>query len=116
MEETIPPIDFEKAQREFDLDKEFLLNLINKFLIKIKSQAKEIRDAVKADNWKRIKEEAHSIKGGALNLTAYDISAVALELEEVEILTGGEQVITLVEKLEKEIEKLEIWYNSVKHP
>ena len=54
-----------------------------------------------------VKREAHSIKGGAANLTADELSSVALELENIGksgVLEGGAEDL---ERLEKEVYRLE---------
>ncbi|MBW1706752.1 MAG: Hpt domain-containing protein, partial [Deltaproteobacteria bacterium] len=54
-----------------------------------------------------VRSEAHSIKGGAANLTADALSKVALELENIgksDVLEGG---IKVLERLENEFYRLE---------
>ncbi|MBW2119167.1 MAG: Hpt domain-containing protein [Deltaproteobacteria bacterium] len=56
-----------------------------------------------------VRSEAHSIKGGAANLTADALSKVALELENIgksNVLEGG---IKVLERLENEFHHLEVY-------
>lgn len=74
-------IDFDKALRDFENDSELLLSLIEEFTMTLKKQLDIIRNALLENDLKRIEMEAHSIKGGAANIHAYQLSNAAKELE-----------------------------------
>ena len=75
------PIDLERAIDEFEGDKELLSEVIAGFTKKVSEQLGTIRKALSRDDAETVRKEAHSIKGGAANLTAMDLSKVAFELE-----------------------------------
>ena len=101
------PIDFDKAVEEFEGDKEFLMEVIDSFLEKVGTQTETIRQAISNGDSEIVRREAHSIKGGAANLTADELSKVASELEN----SGksgmlGESTVIL-DRLEKEFHRLD---------
>ncbi|MDY6971928.1 MAG: response regulator [Thermodesulfobacteriota bacterium] len=101
------PMNFEKAVEEFEGDEDFLMEVIEGFLANVKTQIGVIRQGIADSNADAVRKEAHSIKGGAANLTADELSEVALELENMgktENLDGG---IETLERLEKEFYRLE---------
>ncbi|MCG8620071.1 MAG: response regulator, partial [Desulfobacterales bacterium] len=75
------PFDYDTALAEFDGDKEFLLEVIGEFCRTIEAQLPRIRAAVSKQNLAAVNTEAHSIKGGAANLTAAELSRTAHDLE-----------------------------------
>jgi len=100
------PIDWERAMKEFEGDKEFLSEVIEGFTKKVSEQIGTIRKALSCGDAETVRKEAHSIKGGAANLTAVDLSRVAFELESKgkskELNGAGE----IVDGLEREFETL----------
>jgi len=101
------PMDFEKAIEEFEGDKEFLMEVLEGFLENVRAQIPAIRQAITDGDSEVVSREAHSIKGGAANLTADVLSKIAFELENIGksgALEGGIQVL---ERLEEEFRRLE---------
>jgi two-component system sensor histidine kinase/response regulator len=100
------PIDFERAVDEFECDEEFLNELLKEFIMKVKDQIKVIRTAISHNDCECVRKEAHSIKGGAANLTADDLSRIALDLEQIGksgSCEGGKEALL---RLEEELERL----------
>ena len=77
------PMNFERAVEEFERDREFLMEVLEGFMGNVRAQIGTIRQAISDGDADQIREEAHSIKGGAANLTADNLSEVALELENI---------------------------------
>jgi len=101
------PIDFEKAIEEFEGDKEFLMEVVEGFLENVSAQIPTIHKAISDGDPETVRSEAHSIKGGAANLTANELSGVAFELENIGksgVLEKGTQVL---KRLEEEFHRLE---------
>lgn len=80
-EEDHPPMDLEQALAEFDQDREFLLSLIATFIKNVEGQIVTMRDALARGDARTLRSMAHSIKGGAGNLTAKILAECALRLE-----------------------------------
>ena len=77
------PIDFEKALKEFENDKDFLTEVLEEFIRTVGEQIPKIRQALVSKDADTLKQEAHSIKGGAANLTARELSEAAGALEDI---------------------------------
>jgi CheY-like chemotaxis protein/HPt (histidine-containing phosphotransfer) domain-containing protein len=105
--ESCFPIDLDRALNEFLGEKDVLYGLLKGFTIKVRSQINAIRQAVLNQDFKVIAQEAHSIKGGAANLTADTIAGVSANLEKAAEQKQLENVSPLVTKLEEELQQLE---------
>ncbi|MCP3873860.1 MAG: response regulator [Desulfobacteraceae bacterium] len=103
------PIDFEKAIDEFEGDKQFLLEVVEGFLDNVRIQIPTIRQAISDGDAEVVRRESHSIKGGAANLVAKELSKVAFELENIGISGELEESIEVLEKLKKEFNRLEVY-------
>lgn len=100
------PINFERATQEFDGDKEFLMEVLDGFLKNVTARIGIIRNAISAGNAEVVRKEAHSIKGGASNLTANAVSKIALKLERIGKSGNLEGGLELLERLEAETSRL----------
>lgn len=101
------PMDFKKAVEEFEGDEAFLVEVLRGFIEKVNFQIKAIHQAITEGNADMVREEAHSIKGGAGNLTAVDLSHIAAELEKAAKSGALETGVQLVEKLEEAFRRLD---------
>ena len=77
------PLDYKKVVEEFDGDEEFLKEVLENFINNVKNQIRTIEQALDNRDFETIRKEAHSIKGGAANLTANGLAGIAFELEEI---------------------------------
>jgi len=99
----------ESALDIYDGDKEFMMEVLSGFLEEAAGQIETIRKAITDGNAEVLRNEAHSIKGGAAILTANDLSGVAFELENIGrsgIVEGSPEVL---ERLEKEFDRLKVY-------
>ena len=109
----VAPMNFEMVLEDFDGDKELLMEAMDLFLKSVRSQIGVLRQAISNGDTGLVRKEAHSIKGGAANLTADDLSRVALELENNgKSGTLGEST-DILERLEKEIYRLDAFANGL---
>jgi signal transduction histidine kinase/DNA-binding response OmpR family regulator len=102
-------MDYERALDEFEGEQEFLQEVLEGFLENVRAQIKTIHQALAEGDTEVVRKEAHSIKGGAANLTADHLSRIALELENMGQsgrLDGGYEVL---ESLEKGCKRLEAY-------
>ena len=100
------PIDIEKAIEEFEGDKQFLSEVIEGFTMEVIEQIGTIRKALSCGDAETVRNMAHSIKGGAANITARAASRVAFELEikgKIKELNGAGEI---VDNLERDFETL----------
>jgi len=106
-------MNFEKAIEEFEGDKEFLIEVLDGFLENVRAQIETIRQAISNGDAEVVWKEAHSIKGGAANLTADELSRIAFELENLGksgMLEEGDEAL---ERLKKEFYRLENYTKGI---
>ena len=75
------PLDYRAFLKEMDGDRVVVRDIILGFLDALEVQQGEIEEAIYRRDTALIHREAHSIKGGALNLGAEDLASAALALE-----------------------------------
>jgi len=101
------PIDFERAIGEFLGEKEELMEILDTFIKYVKTQIETMRQAISEGDAEVVMREAHSIKGGAANLTADRLSDIAFELEKISISGAPGKGNQVLDVLAKELEWLE---------
>jgi two-component system, sensor histidine kinase and response regulator len=100
------PMDYERALFEFEHDEAFLKEALKGFLGAVNNQIIAMQQAITAGNADMVRRESHSIKGGAANLTANDLSEAAFQLETIGKsgnLNGGPEIM---ENIVKEYKRL----------
>ena len=102
-------MNFEKAAGEFEGDKGFLMEVLEDFLTNVKTQIGTIYQAISEGDAEAVRREAHAIKGGAAHLSADDLSMVASELEDTGTSGNLEGGMPILERLEKEFCRLEVY-------
>ncbi len=107
------PMDLNRAVKEFEGDREFLLEVLAEFLQNVSTQIETIRQALPEGELEVVRQEAHSIKGGAANLTALDLSGVAFELEKAGESGDSESGVEIFEMLKKEFDTLKEYYSNI---
>jgi CheY-like chemotaxis protein len=106
------PIDLDKALSEFMGDKQVLDSLLIEFTDKVRSQINAIQQAFLSLEFKEIAQEAHSIKGGAANLTANKVAGVASALEKAAGLKQADLARQLANELEEKLMELETYLQT----
>ena len=101
------PIDLDKALNEFMGEKKVLNGILNEFTANVRSQIGSIRKAFLSLDFTQIAKEAHSIKGGAANLTANKVAGMASALEKAADLQQVDLVNNLAGQLEEKFQQLE---------
>jgi two-component system sensor histidine kinase/response regulator len=100
-----PPMDLEQAVNEFEGDKELLGEVLKEFVDNVLRQIETIREALQRGDAEVVRREAHSIKGGASNLTARQLAETALELETLaksgSIVEGRDNLDRLVDESDR---------------
>ena len=107
------PINFEKALDEFMGKEVVLRQVIEDFLTNVRTQIKIIRQAISDGDTDAIRREAHSIKGGAANLTANLLAEAALDLEDLGESESLQESGKLLDRLENEFYCLEDYLNPL---
>ena len=87
--------------------RELLTEAIELYLKSVQGQIVALRRAISDGDAEVVRRDAHSIKGGAANLTADDLSKVAFELEKAGKSGALEAGPDILERLEKEFKRLD---------
>ncbi|NLD94564.1 MAG: response regulator [Fibrobacter sp.] len=74
-------MDYEKALREFENDRDLLDSLVVEFNQIVQKSAQSMKQALEASDVEYLQTEAHGIKGGAANLRALPLAEAAKALE-----------------------------------
>jgi two-component system, sensor histidine kinase len=99
-------IDIDANLKEFNNDKNFLLNMIEEFSKNIKLQLKIMNDAIYSGDYKIIKREAHKIKGASMTLMANHIADLAIKLENINNEFDKIEVAEILRNMEKSAENI----------
>ncbi len=79
--ENPPNIDYLQGLRQVGGNPDFYFKLLGDFLSKHQASVNEIEEMIKASNYKDARRAAHTLKGVAGNIGAYDLQNVAADLE-----------------------------------
>jgi len=107
--DTDEPMNYDIALEEFMGKQEILIKVLNTFLKNAREQIKILRQAIIDKDTEVIKNQAHTIKGGAANLTAKKLSEIAFELETIGTSGKLKEADELMNKFEKEFSRLEVY-------
>lgn len=94
--ETAPVVDFEKAIKEFDGQRELVYTIIQEFSDDIQKQLETMKVAFASGDLEALGKEAHSIKGGAANIYALQLSEAA---KRIEMLAKGKDLVEIPQSL-----------------
>jgi len=106
------PLNLEIALSRFDGDKEFFMEMLQKFLNYAPERLQILDEAVKKGDAKVLEKEAHSIKGAAGNLGAKPIADLTLKLELIGRTGDLADAKELILNLRAELKHLEEYFNK----
>ncbi len=101
---SINVFDYQKLLEDFDGDETCAGELIRYFIDNVNKQIDLLYNAIKSDDYKIIKNEAHSIKGGASNLNAAHLTDLAARIEKAAEKCNRALIIKLLDEFKKEFE------------
>ncbi len=105
-----PPLDFERNLEDFGGDYELTVQIIAEFIQNVRSQIAPIQQALSERQAERIWREAHSIKGGALNLSAGLLAEAAVALEQSGKANDFTRCASALAQLKNELSRLESFF------
>ncbi len=106
-EKTLPPpIDLDQALEEFVGQSAVLHKVLSGFQEAAREQIGRIQAALDSQDAETVRKEAHAIKGGAANLTADRLSAIAYELERVGASGNLGHAAAILDQLTAELARL----------
>ena len=100
------PVDVEAYIKRMGGNRDIAETIIKGFIEQIPIQLHNIEEAIKNGDIEIVDREAHSIKGGALNVFANDLMLAAKELEMHAKSASMENALELLGKIRKEYERL----------
>ena len=109
----VAPMNFEMVLDDFEGDRELLVEAMDLFLESVRNQIGALRRAISDNDAELVRREAHSIKGGAANLTANELSGIAFELENIGASDTLEASTVILERLEKEFYRLDAFAKGI---
>ncbi len=107
------PMDYQQVMYEFDNDHDFLIEVTMGFLENIEHQIETIRQAIADGDCKTIIFEAHTIKGGAANLIAMDLSEAAKQIELLGKTADMTRAPAVLNNLENETKRLKVYIGTL---
>ncbi|MBF0572330.1 MAG: response regulator [Desulfamplus sp.] len=110
---NIDPMNFALLLDDFEGDKELLIKSMKLFLNSVENQLPILRKALSENDAALVRKEAHSIKGGAANMTATALSKVAFELERLGQSGDLREGIDILRRFEDEVSRLDTFAKSI---
>ena len=104
---VLQPIDFTRALDDFEGDRELLFSVTDSFISNVRNQIDIMCKALGEGNGDIIRGEAHSIKGGAANIYAFELSSLAHELESAGASGKLGMIQEIMDRFEVEVERLD---------
>ena len=108
--------DFEKAVIEFDGERDLVLSLLENFIADVRRGIESLTKALGDGNAEFIRKEAHSIKGGAGNLTAMDLAEAARVLEKIGELGDLDHGSEALEGIRNQLDRLHERFVAIVQP
>jgi len=100
------PVNYTQALHEFGNEADVLTDVLTGFINDARKQLEKVRNAVVYGDTDMIASEAHSIKGGSLNLTANFLADAAAALEAAAKSGSLTQTASRIDALEVEVQRM----------
>lgn len=111
--DSMPGIEIADGLGRVDYDEELYLELLGKLKDTYAYAARDIRHYITDQDMKRVYHLAHSLKGAAGNLGAFELSDRALAIQET--LNGGGDIALLLEPFEETIIRVMASIEEIEH-
>lgn len=106
------PCDVERYIKRMNGDKEIVKIIINGFIDQIEKQIPLMEKAIRENDPETLEREAHSIKGGALNIIADDLMSSAKDLEFASKEKIPAEATQLIENIKDKFAELKSYLNE----
>ncbi|MBU0729284.1 MAG: response regulator [Proteobacteria bacterium] len=106
------PFDLDRAIKEYEGERGVVIEIIDEFLLDVRKQLETIARAIDESDAEIIRREAHSIKGGARNITAEPMADAAAALEDAGKSADMGNAGLALKKLEEEIDHFASYYRK----
>jgi PAS domain S-box-containing protein len=100
-----PVFNYSEAVQTFMGRKEVVRRVAGSYVEKVRGQMPAIEEALRQGDWERLRGEAHSIKGGGLNMWILRMGRTAADLEEAANNGDRDEASRQVELLKQEFDR-----------
>ncbi len=113
-DEMLPPIDFLDLRTKYDVEEDASL-LLQLFFESVDQRIEKLKDYLRNGESKDAHRIAHSIKGGALSISAHQVAGIAKEMElQLKKGKGTDKVASAIPELIKATEKAREYWKELK--
>lgn len=109
------PLDLGKALADFSNDRAFFKEVFDEFLKRLEIQIQDIGEHLKARDFDTVFKEAHTIRGGASNITAFALADIAADMEKAAQASDVEALNRLFVELSSEYQNI-VAFKSITYP
>jgi HPt (histidine-containing phosphotransfer) domain-containing protein len=106
MSRTNDPIDYHSALERTGGDEDFLKELIAIYIEEYTHNMKELEDACEQNDFPKIREIGHSLKGSSGNLSLPQLQEISFRIEKAGESKDASQIKRLLCDLDKEFNRL----------
>jgi len=106
------PFRYEEALTDFGGNRSLLQQSLQQFVETVAAQMELMREALHRGNRETVRREAHRIRGGAANLTAYPLAAIAGRLESLAKEGDPADAMQTWEDFQREFKRLQEYLSS----
>ena len=101
------PVDLDAALKQFDGDRDFMLEMFREYEASLPERMQEIHAAFQEGSAENLARRAHNLKGVSLSFCAKPVVEVALQIEEAGRRGDLTNMPALVTHLDEEMRRLE---------
>jgi len=101
-----PPLRYEEALEDFGGNRSLLDQTLRQFMATVEAQTDLIREALQRGDRETVRREAHRMRGGAANLTAYPLAAIAARLESLAKEGDPDEALRVWNDFQQEFQRL----------
>ena len=110
------PLRYEEALEDFGGNRSLLEQALHQFIQTVEAQSELIHQALQRGDRETVRREAHRIRGGAANLTAYPLAAIAGRLESLAKEGDPADALRLWNDFQQEFQRLKEYLPSALSP
>ncbi|MCD6231060.1 PAS domain S-box protein [Candidatus Aerophobetes bacterium] len=106
------PINFSELFERVDKNKEFIKDILNTYIESYPEKLDKIREAILSNNFEKLMEAAHTLKGSSEAIFAKPIYRLTLQLEKMGREKNLKEAQNILKKLEKKLERLKEYVSN----
>ncbi|TYQ29022.1 Hpt domain-containing protein [Pseudanabaena sp. UWO311] len=103
------PINLEQLHQISEGDIEFEIEVLKVYVEDISQRLNKIRAAIVGNKWAQIMGEAHHLKGASSNVGAFQVQALALQLEDLNHSQDSKKALELIDEMFLKLKEVELF-------